>query len=63
MKVNCRLIYIILFQEMDIKELKERQSWSLDQKIDHALGAIDQFYQRLAVNGLYLPDEKPSESI
>lgn len=32
---------------MDIKELKERQSWSLDQKIDHALGAIDQFYQRL----------------
>ena len=47
MKVNCRLIYIILFQEMDIKELKERQSWSLDQKIDHALGSIDQFYQRL----------------
>ena len=32
---------------MDIKELKERQAWSLDQKIDHSLGAIDQFYQRL----------------
>lgn len=32
---------------MDIKELKERQSWTLDQKIDHSLGAIDQFYQRL----------------
>lgn len=32
---------------MDYKELKERQSWSLEQKIDHSLGAIDQFYQRL----------------
>lgn len=32
---------------MDIKELKERQAWSLEQKIDHSLGAIDQFYQRL----------------
>ena len=32
---------------MDIKELKERQAWTLDQKIDHSLGAIDQFYQRL----------------
>ena len=32
---------------MDIKELKERQAWTLDQKMDHSLGAIDQFYQRL----------------
>lgn len=32
---------------MDINELKERQAWSLEQKIDHSLGAIDQFYQRL----------------
>ena len=32
---------------MDIFELKERQQWTLDQKIDHSLGAIDQFYQRL----------------
>jgi 3'-phosphoadenosine 5'-phosphosulfate sulfotransferase (PAPS reductase)/FAD synthetase len=32
---------------MDLKELRERQSWTLDQKIDHALGVIDQFYQRL----------------
>lgn len=32
---------------MNIKELKERQSWSLIQKIDHSLGVIDQFYQRL----------------
>lgn len=32
---------------MDIKELRERQSWSLDQKIDHSLGVIDQFYNRL----------------
>lgn len=32
---------------MDLKELKERQSWSLSQKIDHSLGVIDQFYGRL----------------
>lgn len=32
---------------MDIKELRERQSWSLSQKIDHSLGVIDQFYNRL----------------
>lgn len=32
---------------MTINELKERQAWSLPQKIDHALGVIDQFYQRL----------------
>lgn len=32
---------------MGLKELKERQSWTLDQKIDHSLGVIDQFYQRL----------------
>lgn len=29
------------------KQLKERQSWTLEQKIDHSLGAIDQFYQRM----------------
>ena len=28
-------------------ELKERQDWSLEKKIDHSLGAIEQFYQRL----------------
>lgn len=27
-----------------LKELSERQKWPLSQKIDHALGAIDQFY-------------------
>ena len=32
---------------MDIKELRERQGWSLAQKIDHSLGVIDQFYSRL----------------
>lgn len=32
---------------MTHKELKERQRWSLAQKIDHSLGTIDQFYQRL----------------
>ena len=32
---------------MDIKELKQRQSWALDQKIDHSLDVIDQFMSRL----------------
>lgn len=32
---------------MDLKELKERQNWTLDQKIDHSLGVIDQFISRL----------------
>ena len=32
---------------MDLKELRERQSWTLSQKIDHSLGVIDQFYNRL----------------
>lgn len=32
---------------MDIKELKEKQSWTLYQKIDHSLGVIDQFISRL----------------
>jgi 3'-phosphoadenosine 5'-phosphosulfate sulfotransferase (PAPS reductase)/FAD synthetase len=32
---------------MDLKELKERQKWTLNQKIDHSLGVIDQFISRL----------------
>jgi len=32
---------------MDINELKERQAWSLDQKIDHSIGVIEDFYSRL----------------
>ncbi|MFR9165023.1 MAG: phosphoadenosine phosphosulfate reductase family protein [Dysgonomonas sp.] len=32
---------------MTYEELKYRQSWSLNQKIDHALGVIEQFYNRL----------------
>ncbi len=32
---------------MTAKELQERQRWNLNQKIDHSLGTIDQFYQRL----------------
>lgn len=32
---------------MDLKELRERQSWTLHQKIDHSLGVIDQFISRL----------------
>ena len=30
---------------MKLKELQERQSWSLEQKIDHSIGVIDQFYR------------------
>lgn len=32
---------------MDLKELRERQKWTLEQKIDHSLGVIDQFISRL----------------
>lgn len=32
---------------MDIKQLREMQSWPLDQKIYHSLEVIDTFYQRL----------------
>lgn len=32
---------------MTAKELKERQGWTLDQKIYHSLEVIDAFYQRL----------------
>lgn len=28
---------------MDLKTLRERQAWTLTQKIDHSLGVIDQF--------------------
>ena len=29
---------------MDLSTLRERQAWTLSQKIDHSLGTIDQFY-------------------
>ena len=32
---------------MDLKELRERQSWTLNQKIGHSLGVIDQFISKL----------------
>lgn len=32
---------------MEYKELKERQGWSLDKKIDHAMGTIENFYNQL----------------
>lgn len=32
---------------MTIQELRERQSWTFTQKIDHSLGVIDQFISRL----------------
>lgn len=39
---------------MDLKELKERQSWTLQQKIDHSLGVIDQFVGRLGLDHVYV---------
>lgn len=32
---------------MKIEDLREKQRWSLDQKIDHSLGVIDQFLSRV----------------
>ena len=32
---------------MTLKELQERQSWSLEQKIDHSLGTIEAFVSRM----------------
>lgn len=32
---------------MTIDELRERQSWSLEKKIDHSLGVIEQYYNTL----------------
>ena len=32
---------------MNVQELRERQGWTLSQKIDHSMGVIDQFYNRL----------------
>lgn len=39
---------------MDIKELRERQAWTLEQKIDHSLGVIDQFVSRLGKDNVYV---------
>lgn len=32
---------------MTLQELRERQGWSLAQKVDHTLGVIDQFVSRM----------------
>lgn len=32
---------------MTLQELRERQSWTLEQKIDHSLGTINQFVERM----------------
>lgn len=32
---------------MDLQELRERQAWTLPQKIDHSLGVIDQFINKM----------------
>lgn len=39
---------------MDIKELRERQAWPLEQKIDHSLGVIEQFVSRLGKDNVYV---------
>lgn len=40
---------------MTKQELKERQSWSLEQKIDHSLGTIEAFVSRMGgVDKVYL---------
>ena len=31
---------------MDLATLRERQGWTLEQKIDHAVGAVEQFKAR-----------------
>ena len=33
--------------KLTIADLREKQAWTLEQKIDHALGVIDQFYHRM----------------
>lgn len=38
--------FLFVYLWMTIKELQERQSWTLDQKIDHAVGAIEAFISR-----------------
>lgn len=39
---------------MTLQDLKERQSWSLHQKVDHSLGVIDQFVGRLGLEHVYV---------
>ena len=39
---------------MDIKELRERQAWTLERKIDHSLGVIEQFVSRLGKDNVYV---------
>ena len=34
-------------QKMTMQLLRERQNWTLDQKIDHALGTIEAFINRM----------------
>lgn len=35
---------------MTVKELRERQKWTLEQKIDHSLGTIEKFYNECKDN-------------
>ena len=32
---------------MTIEELKDRQKWTFDQKLDHTVGTIEHFYAEL----------------
>ena len=40
---------------MTIQELNTRQGWTLNQKIDHAVGTVE----ALRAIGIQLPDETP----
>lgn len=40
---------------MTVKELKERQLWTLDQKIDHTLGTLEAFVNRMGgIDNVYV---------
>lgn len=39
---------------MDIKELQYRQSWTLEQKIDHSVGVIESFLNAVGKNNAYI---------
>lgn len=39
-------------EQITLEELKERQSWSLTQKIDHSLGVIEEFHTKLNGGGM-----------
>jgi hypothetical protein len=48
---------------MDIKQLREMQSWSLGQKMYHSMEVIDTFYQRLSSHNSLTLDNISASSI